>query len=50
MLKLMNRSIAKKIVSRADSDYHCYSFDEVYQAAYGLADFIADCLKFKKLW
>lgn len=40
-----SRAIAKKIVSRADDEYHCYSFDEVYQAAYSLAYFVTDCLK-----
>lgn len=43
-----NRSIANKIVSKADMEKHSYSEYEVEQYAYELADFVADCLQLVK--
>lgn len=39
---LFSEKVAQKIVSKADVDHHAYSFDEVRDAAYELADFVQD--------
>lgn len=42
---LFDTDIAKKIVRKADNDYHYSCFEDVKTAAYELAYFVEDCIK-----